>query len=832
MEDHRTANSKKIRVVYSDPDATDVSSDESETTEKKPRRKVHEVVLHNGKAVNGDMEIGSVSKKSTINFVGVRKRKWGKYCAEIRDPLQKKRVWLGTFNTAEEASEAYLLKKREIQNELCAKRGIDWVPGENPQTQDSPSSVLEIQTVDAVKEEVSGEDRVSKSSGGELGSLIQLVDNNGFLERASSKLNGRNGGGDNRFAFPVGSSVEVRTEDKEFNGVYFSATVIPSTTSSRNECEKLYVEYLNLLAQDGSHPLTEYVDVSSVRPAPPLEFAKGFEPNDVVDAFYKGGWCTGVVTRVVEGGHRMAVMLQKRPDEIEFSLAQLRAHLEWVDGSWTASQKQFVKSIAGSMFGVGRNVEVSFDGEDFKDVWFPGTIQKDLGNGAFLVNYSNAKGQDVKANVDSLHVRPRPPLLKDRNNFVLSKKVDAFFNFGWWSGVIKKDLENSRYIVFFKQMKLDKEFNQSELRPHMEWKDGKWLLSSNDGVHGHYNTPDQNSAVTGNSSDGKALSSLTSKKQLPDNQKMLMSRKSQCLSELVDALQKLKYGNVERSRQQYRRDFVSPDSVNSIEITAAQTAGDQSSHYSSIRKKNWEKQRSICADQNVRVKIKFTPCADGDHSAAQSTGDQPSRNSSFRKKNWRKQTSIHAEQNVRVKIKFTPCGMKKSSGQILPPSPEHDVGLEEPDAAGSTEEDAHNEHAKEIAELPSIRGFPRAKIGDSDQHNCSTIRKMKDVKQLEIGESNERRKRRRQKKIIIESTRTPVSENAQNGGVGSCDSNRGDDSSQKIPEVVVEFDDEPLSKRNKEMNPASEANGSRMSPRDNDVVQCMADFEKPRQCRA
>ena len=50
---------------------------------------------------------GNANAAKEAHYIGMGKRKWGRYAAEIRDPTSKKRFWLGTWDTAEEAATEY-----------------------------------------------------------------------------------------------------------------------------------------------------------------------------------------------------------------------------------------------------------------------------------------------------------------------------------------------------------------------------------------------------------------------------------------------------------------------------------------------------------------------------------------------------------------------------------------------------------------------------------------------------------------------------------------------------------------------------------------------------
>ncbi|KAJ8900170.1 hypothetical protein K2173_024810 [Erythroxylum novogranatense] len=83
--------------------------------------------------------INTITKTTPRKFVGVRQRPSGRWVAEIKDSSQKVRLWLGTYDTPEEAARAYDEAARALRGENARTNFVSTNPNLTQSGSLSPS---------------------------------------------------------------------------------------------------------------------------------------------------------------------------------------------------------------------------------------------------------------------------------------------------------------------------------------------------------------------------------------------------------------------------------------------------------------------------------------------------------------------------------------------------------------------------------------------------------------------------------------------------------------------------------------------------------------------
>ncbi|KAG4156114.1 hypothetical protein ERO13_D03G153648v2 [Gossypium hirsutum] len=269
-----------------------------------------------------------------------------------------------------------------------------------------------------------------------------------------------------------GSTVEIKPPEFGYQGAWYTATIIQRNTPIPSR--RFMVQFTHLFQDQktGERPLRMF-SVSHIRPQlPPLRPRK-FKQGEDAGAYHKYGWWEGVILQEWNNGNYLFMFHSDNhsPKYVVFGVNQLRLHRTWFNGYWVPPVQESELAVEEVQreeeYNEGDLVEVRNDEDGSNRSWFAAIIVKPVGNKRYLIQYVTLETEDntdfLEKEVDTSHIRPRPPDIVVPDQFVMLDQVDAFYKGGWWKGVIIKVLSgDSKYHVY--------------LATH--WIDGKWTKPS------------------------------------------------------------------------------------------------------------------------------------------------------------------------------------------------------------------------------------------------------------------------------------------------------------------------------------------------------------------
>ncbi|KAL6654102.1 hypothetical protein ACP70R_007567 [Stipagrostis hirtigluma subsp. patula] len=293
-------------------------------------------------------------------------------------------------------------------------------------------------------------------------------------------------------ALRPGAEVEVRVDAPGFHGSWFEATVVPARAGRRRlseEAPAYAVAFAHLSAEDAAAAaLGEPVAASRIRPRPPRPgagpSARRFALHDVVEAFHRGGWWSGVVVAgPAAPSTSVTVAFPVTREVVTVPPHYVRPRRDYVDGEWVPSQ--YVVAVkpdrAVKVYSVGDKVEVAREREVYGHSWFPATVATTIDSQSYIVEYTDHEEGKPTEYLHWQYIRPAEEHSPSEGEFQLvpGTAVEAYCEGAWSPAVVRRVVGEGEYEVSVNSKGTEHLVTKVAelLKPQYEWDGNQWSFA-------------------------------------------------------------------------------------------------------------------------------------------------------------------------------------------------------------------------------------------------------------------------------------------------------------------------------------------------------------------